>query len=343
MRFVTAGLCLAFSAAPAFAGLEICNDAGRSLSVAIGYADGDTWVSKGWWNIDAGDCKTPLGGDLKNRYYYYRANSSGSAFASGDFTFCTTSQAFTISGDSECAARGYESTGFRKLDTGKTAKQFTLTLVDNSTSKSETTPKPAPPPPAPAPATGPAPAGTYGEPYSNMANLQDCTYEGARTCSFHADGTKFYVSDDGRTPQFVFAIMEKLDPGTPIEVQGDLEAIYDRSADVVLRDITIRPWTNADSILNRMQGSWYSVDDPNSQFNILGSERDNTYDGAITGRDYISVSDWCDSFQGAGPYLYAREEETGESYCYAIDSMSDFEMTLMYLPGGNFLSYRKLD
>ncbi|MDE4131924.1 DUF1036 domain-containing protein [Phaeobacter sp. QD34_3] len=340
MKKASFGLLLACTATPALAGLEICNDADKSLSVAIGYADGKTWVSKGWWNIDPGACKTPLSGDLKNRYYYYRANASGSPFASGDYTFCTTSSAFTIAGDTECGNRGYETTGFRKLDTGETAKHFTLTLVNTSDKKSDPAPAPVPAPAAP---TGVAPAGTYGEPYSNMANLQECYSEGVRTCSFHADGTKFYVTDDGRTPQFVFSIMGNLDPGTPIQVEGDLEALYDRSADVVLRDVTIRPWTNADSILNRMQGHWYSVDDPNAQFTVLGSERDNTYDGAITGRDYLSVTDWCDGMEGGGPYLYAREEETGDSYCYAIDSISDFEMTLMYLPRGNFLSYRKLD
>ncbi|AHD00342.1 hypothetical protein METH_06015 [Leisingera methylohalidivorans DSM 14336] len=308
------------------------------MSLAIGYSSDGDWVSEGWWNIPAGACRTPVGGDLKIRYYYYRANASGAAFASGDYTFCTSPEPFTIHGDSQCGPRGYETQGFRKLDTGETATHFTLTL--NAA---------ADPPAAQAPvAQDPAPAqgitpGTYGEPYADDATLQGCSSDGPRECSFHAGGTKFLVRDDGRTPQFVFSVMETLDTGTPIVVEGDLEAIYDRTADVVLRDVSVRPWSEHDGLLNKLQGHWYSVDDPNAQFTVLGAERDNSYDGAYAGRDYLAVSEWCGGFEGSGPYLYAREEETGEDYCYVIDHVDHLELTLMYLPRGSILRYRKLE
>ncbi|WP_052262054.1 DUF1036 domain-containing protein [Leisingera sp. ANG-M1] len=321
------------AAAQAHAGLEICNNASHSLSLAIGYSSEGDWVSEGWWNIPAGVCKTPVSGDLKKRYYYYRANASGEVFASGDYTFCTTSEAFTIYGDADCAARGYDTQGFRKLDTGETATHFTLTLNGAAA---------APAAPAPA-AAGPQPPGTYGEPYTDNVILQGCYSEGIRECSFHASGTKFFVRDDGRTPQFVFSVMETLDPGTPLTVAGDLEAVYDRTADAVLRDATVRSWTEHDGLLHKLQGHWYAEDDPNAQFTILGAERENTYDGAYSGRDYLSVSEWCHDFEGGGPYLYAREEETGEDYCYVIDYVDHLELVLMHLPRGNILRYRKLD
>mgnify|MGYP000674910905 CR=1 FL=1 len=330
MKQILVAAAIGLAASPALAGLEICNNAGQSLSLAIGYSSDGEWISEGWWNIPVGQCKTPVSGDLKNRYYFYRANAGGTAIASGDYSFCTTPQAFTIQGDSNCGGRGYETQGFRKLDTGETAAHFTLTL--NAAAE----------PPAPAASSGSAP-GTYGEPYSGNVILQECHSEGLRECSFHAGGTKFFVRDDGRTAPYVFTVMEALDIGTPLAVEGDLEAVYDRTADVVLRDAAVRPWTEHDGLLNKLQGHWYSADDPNAQFTVLGAERENSYDGAFSGRDYLSVSEWCRDFEGGGPYLYAREEETGENYCYAIDYVDHLELTLVHLPRGNLLRYRKLD
>ncbi|MCF4098461.1 DUF1036 domain-containing protein [Maritalea mediterranea] len=338
MKHIVLAGALTLLATPALAGLEICNNAAERLSLAIGYSSDGGWVSEGWWNIDPGACKTTISGDLKNRYYYYRANMSGDPFATGDYSFCTTKEAFTIKGDENCVDRGYDAMGFRKLDTGETATHFTLTLNDNRKSQKDAAAKTVTPPPVSS--TGP---GTYGEPYSDNVILQGCVSDGGRQCNFHARGTSFFVYDDGRTPQFVFTTMEALDPGTPLSVEGDLEAVYDRTADVVLQDVSVRPWSEYDGLLNQLQGHWYSEDDPNSQFTILGAERENTYDGSFMGVEYLWVSERCDQFEGGGPYLYAREEETGESYCYQIAYVDQLQLELMYLPRGNILRYRKLD
>ena len=91
-------------------------------------------MSEGWWNIKAGDCSTPIGGDLKNRFYYYLAKSKGWSFEDENFRFCTTSKAFTINGDEECTGRGYLYA--REPDSGEyycyaidTIDQFSMTLM----------------------------------------------------------------------------------------------------------------------------------------------------------------------------------------------------------------------
>ena len=329
--FATATVVSTLSAGGALAGLDICNDSAQRLSIAVASMKEGEWVASGWWVAEPAECVSPVKGDLRNRYYYYRATTPDGVFIEGDTYFCVSQEVFDAPGQGNCEARGYQERGFAKLDTGTEATHFRLSLHDADR-------------PAPTSSGGPKPAGTYGEPYSDNVNLQGCISEGdARYCEFHASGTKFIVFDDGRTPQYVFSIMETLDPGTPLFVEGDLEAIYDRTADVVLRDVSVRSWERSDSILHSLQGQWYSVDDPNSQFTVLGSERDNTYDGGYMGRDYLSVSAWCGDFEGGGPYLYARDEETGDDYCYSIESIGDFNLTLMYLPNGNFLEYRKLD
>lgn len=340
-------------ASPVLADLEICNEAGEDVSLAIAYANGDNWISRGWWNIPAGHCQSPLQGNLENRYYYYRATTYGVPLTTGDYMFCTTPDVFTIKGDSNCEQGGYDQSEFVKLDTGKKARSYTLSLrgsvqAPKDPGRLKKSPALAPPatpssPPGTVEPADQAAPGTFGEPYAEAAIMQRCTMEAQNTCSFHASGTQFFVTEDWRTPKFVFDLMQQLTPGTPIFVEGDLVDLYDRTADVVLRNVTTRPWTTNDRILGTLQGTWYSVDDPSARFNVLGAERDKSYDDMPTGRDYLAVSDWCDGFEGGAPYLRAMDEETGEGACYSIERITDLELELKYLPRGNILRYRSLD
>ncbi|TDE41222.1 DUF1036 domain-containing protein [Antarcticimicrobium sediminis] len=337
----------------AVAGLDLCNEASARHSVAVGYKSGDQWISEGWWNLDPGSCVTPIAGDLKYRYFYYRAEASTRRFLAEGYEFCTQRAAFTIEGDTDCVDRGYVASEFAQIDTGD-ALDFTFSFTDAVSPQKADEAEPLPPETglktgplaggADTATTGTSAPGTWGEPYaSGSAIFQDCVSETeAPFCSFHADGTKFYVYDDGRTPVGILQAMRSYLPGTPIEVQGDLEAIHDRSADIVLRHVSPRAYTYWDTTLSKLQGTWYSPEDPDSQFTIIGSELDNTYDGAYLGRDYLSMRDRCEFFDGHNLLVWT-EEETGDLLCYSIEELGAFNMTLMYLPRGNFLHYRKLD
>jgi uncharacterized membrane protein len=114
-------------ATPALADFKICNNSGYGASVAIGYKDGDTWVSEGWWNSDSGDCVTPVSGALKNRYYYLRVESDDVDYPEGGYAFCVTPEAFTIRGDENCDARGFTKAFFGEVDTGD-AREWVFTL-----------------------------------------------------------------------------------------------------------------------------------------------------------------------------------------------------------------------
>lgn len=91
----------------ASADLEICNETGSKLSIAVGYKSGDSWMSEGWWNIGNGDCKTPVKGDLQSRYYYYLTSSADIELEHQNVPFCVKSDMFTIEGDKNCKARGF--------------------------------------------------------------------------------------------------------------------------------------------------------------------------------------------------------------------------------------------
>ncbi|MCG6901209.1 MAG: DUF1036 domain-containing protein [Rhodobacter sp.] len=111
-------------------GLKFCNETENTQSISVGYEDSkDGFVSEGWWNADPGKCVTPLPGKLKTRYYYFRAEVDGGDFTGNGFSFCTTPEAYTIVGDKNCEARGYDNEDFREIDTGPDAETFTYTLV----------------------------------------------------------------------------------------------------------------------------------------------------------------------------------------------------------------------
>lgn len=342
---VMATMALALLPGMAAADLKLCNESSTRQSVAVGYKSGDQWVSEGWWNLDPGKCASPITGELKYRYYYYRLLATGRDFEDEGYGFCTQSAAFTIEGDSDCAGRGYTFSGFRQIDAGG-ALDFTFSFTDavsvqQAAEAEPPAPRAEPPAPAGAPAEEP---GKWGEPYASVtAVFQDCVSETeAPYCTFHAEGTKFFVYDDGRTPAGVFRALRDYLPGTPIELRGDLEAIHDRTADIVLRRVLPRAYNHWDSTLSKLQGTWYAVDDPNSQFNIIGSELENIYDGAFGAREYLSMRDSCEHFDG-GDILVRMEEETGDVMCYSIEELGAFNMTLMYLPRANFHDFRKLD
>jgi uncharacterized membrane protein len=319
-----------FPASGVSAGLSICNQTDVPHSLAVAYKDGDVYLSKGWWNLDPNECKIVVGGDLERRYYYFRATASGLDYENGKYSFCTETDVFNISGDENCEARGYNKDLFKKLDTGKSAKDFTLNLVpiDPVSTPSEDAPDPD----------------QNGEPYADNVIFHECVFsDEGNFCSFHASGAKFFIYDDGQTPQWIISDLRQLDYGTPLFVEGNLLNVYDRTAVVTLRDVVTRPYSRNDRLLNKLSGYWYAVDDPNAQFNIIGAEREHQYDEQLMGLEYLSVQDFCDEFSGAGPYLSARDEASGETYCYAIEEIGDFEMTLIYLPRGNTLKYRKLD
>jgi uncharacterized membrane protein len=113
--------------APALADFTVCNQSGEHVSVAIAYhdADDDTWVARGWWNLDNGECKTPVGGDLKDQYYYLFGNGDQHVWT-GSHEFCVDdNNAFTLSdADTSCS---YTNHKFFEVDTGEDTS-FTYTF-----------------------------------------------------------------------------------------------------------------------------------------------------------------------------------------------------------------------
>lgn len=122
---------------PALAGLHICNKTQHRVYVAVGTVYGDcqtedcTMHSQGWWNIDPGGCKTPIGDTLDtsgDTYYYYYAEDSNGATWTGPMSFCIDSENKFDYGDGEQSNCAGTHKSFRHIDIGGSA-DYTLSLT----------------------------------------------------------------------------------------------------------------------------------------------------------------------------------------------------------------------
>src|SRR6266567_8962185 len=158
LRGIVLALPLWAYAAPAAADFRLCNNTGGRVGIAIGYKDGDGWITEGWWNLAARSCDTLLKGVLVARFYYiYAVDYDHGGEWSGKAFMCTREKEFTIRGIDDCLARGYDRTGFFEVDTGD-QPSWTVQLTEPAELAPKTPLQTRAPPAQAPPATG-RPAG----------------------------------------------------------------------------------------------------------------------------------------------------------------------------------------
>jgi uncharacterized membrane protein len=117
---------------PAMADFRLCNNTGSRVGIAMGYQDGNGWVTEGWWNLSSRTCETLLRGTLVARFYYvYAVDYDRGGEWSGKAILCTRDKEFTIRGADDCLARGFERTGFFEVDTGEQST-WTVQLTEST-------------------------------------------------------------------------------------------------------------------------------------------------------------------------------------------------------------------
>lgn len=322
-------LVVSLLAGAAHAELTICNNASVQHSLSIAYKDGDNWTSHGWWNIDSGECKVVLGGDLKNRYYYYRATASGRTFSGENYFFCAASSAFDIVGDSDCAGRGYDEVEYRKLDTGKTAKSFTLTLTEPAGSGGDSA--------ATAPTGG-------GDPINSNGILLGCEIiDGAEFCSIFADGFTMNAFSGSGTPAHIIDRLYNLPENSAVAFEGALSNFTDSTVELVLSSVTpIRD--EFASYRTQLEGQWYDVSDSRSTVLFSQTRKEDFYDDQYVAGGAMHIADTCSGSHGDGPAIIVSEDGDPETLCYIIVHIDQLNLTLSYVGGtGQFLEFRKLD
>jgi uncharacterized membrane protein len=117
---------IALAPAPARASFKVCNGYNEHINTAVAYysKEYDYFISEGWWGLDPGQCKTAIGGDLKDRYIYvYAINNedswewSGNDNNGGAYSMCVNpNDPFTLyNAQNKCS---FQYKKFREVDTG---------------------------------------------------------------------------------------------------------------------------------------------------------------------------------------------------------------------------------
>ncbi|MEQ9694790.1 DUF1036 domain-containing protein [Shimia sp. SDUM112013] len=291
LLLITTTFCAATAAQ---AELRVCNETDAKASVAIGYNDGGVWTSEGWWNIPPYDCSVVQGGDLTKKYYYYRVTSERYSWPGERYFFCTSQSAFTIAGDEDCAARGYDQSEFRQIEVGGLTS-YTLNLTAAASAP------PPPPPPEPSPART-DPPGTHGEPYTISGILSHCDfYDVSMACEIHANGFRYVANSSGPTPQTLLEEMADLGENRPVSISGDMIFYEGNVAEVTIRDYEATGTDPYAAYRAGMQGFWRSMDDPNFEVLIYGSVYEEMYQQISTSTSTMFFTQRCEDSPGSGP------------------------------------------
>ncbi|PCJ70410.1 MAG: hypothetical protein COA62_07390 [Rhodobiaceae bacterium] len=119
-------------------GLSVCNTTDYLVWAAVAYESGEGFTSSGWIRIEPARCEKAIKGELIHRYYYTYAEAVDGAGLvarrhgqdlvwAGNHTFCTKGTRFEIEGRATCSERGFDETGFKRVDTNE-ALVWTETL-----------------------------------------------------------------------------------------------------------------------------------------------------------------------------------------------------------------------
>lgn len=121
--------------AAAKAGMHFCNKTGQTVNVAVATLEDIGFYAHvwGWWQVEPGACKTPIGADLDTTgyldYYYYAYDTSGGTWT-GDVRFCIDpNYAFDYNDDQDtnCATGTHKM--FKSINTHANS-DFTVNLTD---------------------------------------------------------------------------------------------------------------------------------------------------------------------------------------------------------------------
>ncbi len=104
-------------------GFFFCNKTAEQVWGAIAIPDeGEHYSSKGWWQLDAGECVKVLKGELqKDHYYVYGVIEEGLTerrLSGGDREFCVNAVKFDITSELSCADQDLEAANFKKIEIG---------------------------------------------------------------------------------------------------------------------------------------------------------------------------------------------------------------------------------
>jgi uncharacterized membrane protein len=117
------------AATPAAAEFAVCNQSFDVVNVAIGQFERDSFVTRGWWTVGPNQCANVIKEKLEARYVYVFAQDVfGNSILNGGTNMCVGPKRFEITGEKDCAVRGFVEAPFVEVDTQRT-ERWTLFLT----------------------------------------------------------------------------------------------------------------------------------------------------------------------------------------------------------------------
>ncbi|MFW6299685.1 MAG: DUF1036 domain-containing protein [Oceanicaulis sp.] len=99
------------------AGLRICNDADMPLAAAVSRAEGESYITRGWWRVEPGACAQPLSERLTAGEVFIHArliDEGGMRTISlAQEAFCVAPGRFSTEMRTDCEEIGFEAAAFR--------------------------------------------------------------------------------------------------------------------------------------------------------------------------------------------------------------------------------------
>lgn len=187
--------------------------------------------------------------------------------------------------------------------------------------------------------------GTLGDAYRDFGYVQGCTDEGELPgCTIIAGGSQFVAPKGGQTPAEVMSALRALPPLTYVEFRGDILTMNDSFAEfavgaVAAADAGADPYGDT---IRAMQGTWTSVDDPQSVVRVDGMMWTDVYGGEMVSQSVMSFADACsDGSEGGGAVmeLFSTPSQDMPAMCYSDLSADTARMEMSYMGRGNTLAY----
>jgi len=127
-------------------GLEVCNNTSSRVWTALATRDDGAWLSRGWWNVEQGECLRTYTKSLQGTDAHYYALQENiiededgrrqgddkrlRSVATTPAQFCVAESKFSALGREYCSESGYAVANFRPLPTDKEGVKVTLSDQD---------------------------------------------------------------------------------------------------------------------------------------------------------------------------------------------------------------------
>jgi len=117
------------NASPLQAAFAVCNQTFDVVNIAVGQSEEREFITRGWWTIGPNQCANVIKEELTARYIYVFAQDVfGQEILFGTTPMCIGPEAFEITGEQDCLARGYLPVDYLEVDTLRT-ERWTLFLT----------------------------------------------------------------------------------------------------------------------------------------------------------------------------------------------------------------------